>query len=336
MSLKEEEIRPVDMVREQQEYIRRDRESLLRQSDKFQSVPCPACESCDATLAFTKNGLSYQQCDKCSTLFVNPRPTPSILNNFYAESEVYKYWGKTIFPASDQARLEAVCRPRVRRLLRLCKEQEILQPRLLEIGAGFGTFCQTALDSGKFHEIVAIEPHSDSAEVCHRRGFETIATSLDSFQSQEREFNLIASFEVIEHVFSPREFLKACWNLLEDHGLLCLTCPNVDGFDISVLKERSQSIDHEHLNYFSLPSLKARVENSGFSVIEALTPGELDAEIVRNTVLRGEFDLSTQPFLQRILIDEWESLGKSFQEFLATNLLSSHLWLVAKKDPDAH
>ena len=36
-------------------------------------------------------------------------------------------------------------------------------------------------------------------------------------------------------------------------------------------------------------------------------------------------------FLQRVLIDEWERLGRGFQTFLAENGLTSHMWLAARK-----
>ena len=40
---------------------------------------------------------------------------------------------------------------------------------------------------------------------------------------------------MIEHLFSPQDFLAVCASLLKDGGLLVLTCPNGQGFDVSVL-----------------------------------------------------------------------------------------------------
>jgi hypothetical protein len=73
------------------------------------------------------------------------------------------------------------------------------------------------------------------------------------------------------------------------------------------------------------------LENCGFEVIEAQTPGKLDAELVRNQIIAGEFDVSEQPFLKHILIDDWEHQKESFQEFLSANNLSSNMLLVARK-----
>jgi len=85
------------------------------------------------------------------------------------------------------------------------------------------------------------------------------------------------------------------------------------------------------LMYFNPKSLKLLLENSGFEVLESLTPGKLDADLVRTKILEGEFDISQQPFLKKVLIDEWEKLGDKFQKFLADNGLSSNMWVVARK-----
>jgi len=40
--------------------------------------------------------------------------------------------------------------------------------------------------------------------------------------------------------------------------------------------------------------------------------------------------MDNQPFLRRLLIEEWERLGNPFQQFLASHGLSSHMWQVAR------
>ena len=59
------------------------------------------------------------------------------------------------------------------------------------------------------------------------------------------------------------------------------------------------------------------------------TPGRLDAEFVREAALKG--DVRLDPFLHRVLVEEWERLGWPFQTFLAEQGLSSHMWLVARR-----
>src|SRR5207245_1466264 len=103
------------------------------------------------------------------------------------------------------------------------------------------------------------------------------------------------------------------------------------GFEVQVLGPVADTVDTEHLNYFNPDSLAGLVTSVGFDVLEATTPGVLDADIVRNKVLADKFNLAGQRFLQIVLGERWDELGAPFQEFLRANRFSSHMWLVAKK-----
>jgi 2-polyprenyl-3-methyl-5-hydroxy-6-metoxy-1,4-benzoquinol methylase len=139
---------------------------------------------------------------------------------------------------------------------------------------------------------------------------------------------------VIEHLFDPGGFVRQCARLLPAGRLLVLSCPNGLGFDVAQLGAESLAVDPEHVNLFNPVSLRRLVGSCGFEVMEASTPGRLDAEFVRTAVLEGRHDLSGQPFLRRVLIDEWERLGPAFQQFLAEHGLSSHMWLAAQRRGD--
>jgi len=183
-----------------------------------------------------------------------------------------------------------------------------------------------------FEKIVAVEPTPDLAETCRERGLNVIEKPIEQIQLDSSElFDVVASFEVIEHLFSPGEFVDNLVNLLKPGGLVITTCPNGKGFDVETLGTVSDTVDHEHLNYFNQGSLTRLLDEAGLEVLESFTPGVLDADLVRNKVLAGEFELSNQPFLNRVLIDEWADAGSAFQNFLVQQGLSSNLWIVARK-----
>lgn len=330
--LTEEDIRPKALMQGQKIAALTDVGRLLTRCADFVEVNCPACGAQHRTARYGKNGLRYVQCVDCHTLYVSPRPTAEVLAWFYRDSPNYAYWNEHIFPASEASRRTRIFVPRVDRLLDICSRHQTQTDSLLEVGAGFGTFCSELMSRKVFKRVVGVEPTPGLANSCRERGIEVIEKPIEDVAlSQAELFDVIASFEVIEHLFSPLDFAQQMARLLRPGGLLLLTCPNGQGFDIETLGPTSDTVDHEHLNYFNATSLEKMLQRVGLDVLESFTPGLLDAELVRNKVLEGAFDLSGTPFLQKVLIDQWELHGQAFQNFLITQGLSSNLWVLARK-----
>ncbi len=307
-----------------------DRQWLLAQRDRFVNVTCPVCSG-PGTPAFDKLEFHYESCDKCRTVFMNPRPAEKLLHEFYGQSRTYSYWNQFIFPASESARRTSIFVPRAERVVEFCQRYGIHMGTLLEIGAGFGTFCEEIQSRQVFDRVIALEMTPDLAASCQSRGLEVIQDPVETLQMGPGSVEVIVAFETLEHLFSPRDFLMTVHKLLAKNGLIVITCPSIDGFDIVMLQTHSDTIDHEHVNYLHPASIRQLATECGFDVLEIVTPGKLDADIVRNKVLTGVISLEDQPWLKQVLIDRWETLGQPFQEFLAANNLSTHMWMVATK-----
>lgn len=334
-TLTEQDIRPVQLMAKQRIAALTDVGRMLSRCSEFVQVDCPACGANDQTPKFEKNGIAYVECKGCQTFYVNPRPPSDVLDWFYRGSPNYAYWNEVIFPASETARLERIFVPRVDRLFELCSKYEVKTNAILEIGAGFGTFCTEVKKRNIFDRVVAVEPTPDLAKTCRGRGLEVLELPVEQIQLGDNElFDVVASFEVIEHLFAPKDFVGHMTRLLKPGGIMMLACPNGLGFDIETLGAASNTVDHEHLNYFNPKSLAGLLAQSGLELLESFTPGKLDAELVRNKILLGEFDVSKQPFLKKILVDEWGQLGAAFQDFLVQQGLSSNMWIVARKPLD--
>lgn len=327
----ENDIRPKDLLEGQKIAVMQDVGMLLSNADKFVHVNCPACNANKGSKKYEKYSFTYLECSDCKTVYTSPRPTAALLGEFYSNSVNYAYWNKYIFPASESTRRQKIVVPRVDRILDYCKKYASPTNSILEVGAGFGTFCEEMASRKVFNRIVAVEPSPTLAQTCRSRGVETIELPIEKVALKEDEkFDVVVNFEVIEHLFSPRDFIQQCKRQMKPGALFVVSCPNAQGFDVITLKEKSNTIDHEHVNYFTPHSLDLLFKANGFEVLEVLTPGVLDADIVRNTILAGDFSVDDEPFLKQVLIDEWETKGKSFQEFLTANKLSSNLWIIAK------
>ena len=173
-NLKEEDIRPDALMEKQKVFAAVDVGRLLSRYDEFVHANCPACGVDDSEHKFEKNGMKYVECRNCETFYINPRPTKEILAWFYQESPNYAYWNDVIFPSSESVRREKIFAPRVDRLLELCEKYEIKTHSLLEVGAGFGTFCSELKSRDVFKKVVAVEPTPDLAETCRTKGIDVI------------------------------------------------------------------------------------------------------------------------------------------------------------------
>lgn len=328
-AFRESDIRPNELMAEQSRLYEADVRRLMRRRDEFVDVACPACDEPEGNQPLAKYGLTFVECLNCATVYVSPRPTPEILDEYYASSENYVFWSKFIFPASESIRRQEIFGPRADKALRTFHDFGIEPGLVVDIGAGFGTFLDEMRQRGSFRRLVAIEPTPDLAESCRARGLEVLECSIEE-ASLDGQAELVTAFEVLEHLYDPPRFFQIAMNILRPGGLLMVTCPNIQGFDLQLLKERSATVDAEHLNYFNPKSIEMLATRFGFEVLEVATPGVLDAEIARRAVLAGDVDLTNQPFLHTVLIDEWDRLGGRFQEFLSDNRLSSHMSLTCR------
>lgn len=329
--LSENELCPADMLREQEEAFARDIARMHQRAAEFVTVDCPACQSRRSVPEFEKFDFSFQRCSDCRTIYMSPRPSELVMADYYSNSENYAFWAKHIFPASEATRREKIHKPWLERVTRYCDQFGVKRGTLIEVGPGFGTFSSVATQSGIFERVIAVEPTPELATACRDRGVDVIAKRIEDAGDELPPADVVVAFEVIEHLFEPRQFIAGIRPHIAEGGLLVLSCPNGEGFDIAMLGAEALAVDAEHVNLFNPASLRILLERNGFEVLHSHTPGRLDAEFVREAALAGKIKLD--PFLQRVLIDEWDQHGWSFQQFLAAQNLSSHMWLVARRLP---
>lgn len=309
-----------------------DLKRLHKRLNEFVQVSCPACGADDATYAFEKYQCNFVECKKCSTLYMSPRPTPEIMNEYYSNSENYAFWNKHIFPKSEANRRQKICKPNLEFIINTCRTNGMQRPHLLEVGPGFGTFASLAKEFDYFGEITVVERTPEMVDACRSRGLNVIDASLEELGDDHKfSADIVVCFEVIEHIFDPVDFLSSVNRLLKPGGLFVFTCPNGQGFDTMMLQSSSPSVDTEHVNLFNTNSIAILLERAGLDLITVETPGRLDVELVRKGVLDGELQIANQFFWKKLLLDDFETLGQPFQKFLVANNLSGNMRVGAKK-----
>lgn len=200
---------------------------------------------------------------------------------------------------------------------------------VVDAGAGSGVFLTELLAAAPSAQVVAVEPGEDLAEQARARGLRVVEKPVELCDELGGEADVVTSFEVIEHVHDPLEFVRAVARLAKPGGLILVTGLNGDGFDVQVLWSEAKAVSPpHHLNFLSVEGLESLFRRAGLSEIEVETPGELDVEIVRKGLAEG-LAPDAPRFLHLLLERRNGEVGATFQRFLQEARLSSHTWIWA-------
>jgi 2-polyprenyl-3-methyl-5-hydroxy-6-metoxy-1,4-benzoquinol methylase len=130
--------------------------------------------------------------------------------------------------------------------------------RVLDIASGAGYGSQMLGVAGA-RAVVGVDISPETVEYA-RKNYQTssvefVCANAEQFESQER-FDVIVSFETIEHLHNPAKFLERIHNLLIPGGDLIMSVP---------LGE-TRHVDKYHLHAFSQQEVFKLLENAGFTI----------------------------------------------------------------------
>jgi len=296
---------------------------------EFVFVNCPACNSKKTRNELEKGQFTYYTCSRCDTLFVNPRPTERLLNTFYLCSEAVEAATKSLLD-NEKGRRTHIFMPRAKLILDFLKKKGKTRGRLLEIGCSVGTFLDILKRKSKFL-VEGLDPSEKAHAVTTRKGLKVHKETLEKFNIKHVKYDVLLSFETIEHVFCPYKFLVKMNRLLKIGGYVVFTTPNYHGFDMMVLGKHYKNIHAPcHLNYFNINTIDFLLTRAGFAVREKMTPGILDVSIVRKQIEQGVAP-EVPPAIRHILFRTNDETLYNFQKFLTENRLSGNMLVFAEK-----
>ncbi len=326
----------IEKMRPRKEF---DRIAQLREADGklfyrrfhklFHAVKCPACGSALSRPLFRRLGFRHIKCQRCLTVFCSPRPSDELLTVYYNTYQAPKHWTRLLL-ATDANRKAVQYAPRAELIIGWLKE--LGQSRggiALDYGCGSGAFAVCLKGTGFFHKVVGLDFSEDCVRTAMKFGVEASTDRL--LNLEPASVDVVFANDLIEHLCDPRVFLKDCWRILKNNGVVVLATPNGEGFDFKILKELAPNVaPPEHLNYFNPVSITRLLKRRGFQVRNLATPGRLDVEIVLRAVHRGYPFSQRNEYLADLLYSR-KPVRERFQAFLAENMLSSHMLVLAQK-----
>jgi hypothetical protein len=324
--MKEEEIRPQKIFKEYLRLCEIDCHEYFDNAS-FEVCVCPACENI-GEFAFKKSGFTYKLCSLCETLFLSPRPCESAFSEYYIDAPSVKYWATSFYKETAEARREKIWKPKVKKVLDLIERYNAATFSIIDIGSGYGIFCEE-MQKNMSTSITAIEPGPELANICRKKGLKVVDKFLENVQLSDLRHGpkLFTSFELFEHLHSPKKFLKSL-NLLMDSGdIFIFTTLSGTGVDIQALWEDSQSVSPpHHLNFFNPRSIKILLQKLGYKILEIGTPGELDIDILENNQ-----HLIKDRFWKTFIKNADKAKQKKWQTLISQSGLSSHMMVCCQK-----
>lgn len=146
---------------------------------------------------------------------------------------------------------------------------EIFRKKIVaDIGCGCGAFLDYL--RGVADKVIAIEPSEKYRNIMKKKKFYTYAYSSEAHKEWHGKINIITSFDVIEHVQNPKDFIHDVYELLSYNGKAIIGTPT----DAPIMRkllgevyEKELLFSTQHLWIFSEESLRLLAEQEGFAKI---------------------------------------------------------------------
>jgi 2-polyprenyl-3-methyl-5-hydroxy-6-metoxy-1,4-benzoquinol methylase len=205
---------------------------------------CPSCGSTDRDFKFeaieheyantTDDTFIFKACKNCGAAYLDPQPDVTALSTIYPPNYYANVLESQAIAGADNMKAMsgfyktislAILRLRLRPLTRHMQ----LGPKTtwLDIGCGHGWVLET-INEVYGTKGIGLDMSETAVEHCRRRGIEAYAGRFEDFERDDAlKFDFIHSSHVIEHVSSPYEYMRKCWDLLKPGGLCVFVTPNI-------------------------------------------------------------------------------------------------------------
>jgi SAM-dependent methyltransferase len=241
---------------------------------------CPVCDSNEWIMVREGTDLcrpeykvifKLARCSSCGHVMQNPIPDESELNAAYAISDAYIPYR----PAWKESRwtLWRILRVWTIHRRKLWLKRWGTGHEMLEVGCGSGDFMLAAHDAG--WNVCALEYNSSIVEmICKDLPFDVRVGGLATGIWKEAQFDLIAVFNVLEHLRDPQQALSTAAAYLHPGGKIFLQIPTRQAAENGKwFGQYWAPLDFpRHLHFFDRATLSLICDKAGFDMVVYKTP----------------------------------------------------------------
>ncbi|GAB4280997.1 MAG: hypothetical protein Kow0068_05440 [Marinilabiliales bacterium] len=221
-------------------------------------------QSCMLCQSYALNNLKgYEKeylvkCKNCGFVFSSKIPTEKEIK------EHYEQYGRDDY-------LSPVT---VKRYIELLNKFEKYRKtnKILDIGCGIGYFLEEAKKRG--WDVYGTEISEKAIEICKQKGVKMYKGKIENVNLPENTFDVITSFEVLEHINYPQEDVKKKKLLLRQGGVFYFTTPNFNSVERFLLGSKYNVICYpEHLSYYTPKTINLLMLKFGLKKLNLVTTG---------------------------------------------------------------
>ena len=246
-------------------------------------ISCDLCGAEDPRPVLDSRGLDgpLVECVKCGFRYVGRRRSALTFGKETAEETAAKVRAANVqfryLRLEEEHRLALLNAKWRLDLIRKIKPSG----KLIEIGCARGDFLRVAKEA---FDASGVEPNPELAD----SSSQVAPVYRDIIERTPwTGFDVVASFHVIEHVDSPRSFIRAAAERLKPGGLLVIETPNIDSLPFKILKSRWRQFIPEHYFFFDRKTIARLLSDHGLQTDSIASIGKYASlDLIANRLAR--------------------------------------------------
>ncbi len=249
--------------------------------DKNKVEKCLICQNTMKSLFEFPEGNNVYKCRKCGLRSLRPLPTKVILKDFYNRNEYYKeeiaeLHDDLVIGYDDNLPIIRLYKKHIQKII----SYQSPPGKLLEVGCARGVFLDLARKSQ--YQVTGIEMNDYAVTYAQEKfNLPVCKMSLEETDFKPESFEIVVSYDVIEHLTTPQLLIEKASVFLKANGLLVISTPNSNSL-INHLSEQLAILTHnsyyypayrfygrgiEHLNIFNPQNLVILLKKNNFEVL---------------------------------------------------------------------
>ena len=224
---------------------------------------------------FTLKPITLRDGDSAVLWVHEPTGHGILASEFWVEEDFYSEKYRDEFSADSEGKRKKseehfhIYKELNDRQFNLFKDRLTGETKYLEIGCAHGGIVSRVNDFG-VKECQVVEPNIQDSDFVKYKNPNVIVHNsiLKDADLPKDYFDIIVAFDVVEHDFQPKNFLKKCFDLLNKNGILVIAIPNHDDVLLTQYdcKEYQKFYYHKaHINYFTKQSIVDLCQSVGFA-----------------------------------------------------------------------